>query len=99
MMTNATLSAWQKRTANDRYGQPTRTTQDGSWRVLAEPLSKRLKIAGRDVVSSLRVHLQFANLPEIAVGDKVSISSVAYQVLQADTTTHATLGHLTLLLG
>jgi len=96
MITNATLTTWKRATGSDRYGQPTHTPQSGSWRVIAEPSARQLKIDGRDVVAGLKVHFPDPNYPAVSNGDLVTVDGAEYRVLHTATTRHGTLGHLTL---
>lgn len=100
MRTNCTITTWLNRTGSDAYGQPVRTDQHiAPIAALLEAKIKRLVIAGREVVSSVRVHIA-GNSP-IAAGDQVKILGVDYQVLEQQfvPTPTGTLTHTTLLLG
>jgi hypothetical protein len=98
MRTNATITAWSKRTGNNAYGEPSFTAQTLTRppAVLTEPRLKKVKLGDRELVSTLRAHVPLN--PGIAAGDKVTIDSDEYTVAEVLTTTHATLGHDTLLL-
>jgi hypothetical protein len=104
MIPNATITGWRQRTGNDGFGQPTYTTRtlSGVCSVLAEPKVTRLKRQGREVISSLRVHVASGLDPGFAEGDRITVSAggvgVEYQVLEISPVPHPTLGHTTLLL-
>lgn len=98
MKRNAAITAWSARTGCDAAGQPTFTAQSGGpWRVLFELKSKRLRVGGRDLVSSARVHIQ-GDAPAINQGDRVTVAAIVYEVLAADVVPAGTLRHRTLYL-
>jgi hypothetical protein len=101
MLSNATITAWHKRTGDDDCGEPALALQAGGpWRVAAEEYTRQLKLGRRTVQSSLRVRGR--NLPAIAEGDDVEVLlggvSARLTVLTAGQTPGATLGHETLVL-
>lgn len=98
--TNATITLWQSKSGNDKFGQPTFTDHALSLPVISEPKTVRLKIGEREVVCSLRVHIPGdpRSLPAIKAGDRVTVDGRSCNVMEALTASHPTLGHLTLLL-
>ena len=98
MLTNAAITAWSKRTASNSHGEPVFTTQPGGpWKCLARARQVKLIIGNREIVSTLRVHLD--RNPGIAASDRLTVGGAAYTVLLVEQVSHATLGHETLLLG
>ncbi|MCE5280210.1 MAG: hypothetical protein ABFD92_00060 [Planctomycetaceae bacterium] len=83
MVTNCTVTAWLRRTGSDEHGTPAFAAQDGQWKGLAEPVTKTLKLAGRELTASIRLHV-FGILPYefLYPGDRCSVDGVAYEVAQ-----------------
>ena len=106
MLTNATITSYRLRTGADTYGQPTfAAAVTGSWLCLSQPKTRRLVIAGREVVSSLALQLRLdragAVIPPVRQGDVLTIGGVEHTVLSIEDTpgTPGTLGHATVMLG
>jgi len=96
MLTNTTITNWLKRTGNDRYGQPTRTAQDGSWRAMATPKTKRLKIGDRSIVSTMQAKVLCD--PGLGVADHITLQGSTWEIVQVADLDHHTLDHTTVLL-
>jgi hypothetical protein len=95
--TNATITAWERRTGANAHGEPTFTPESGTWRILLEVRARRLKIGERDLVSTCRAYL--SRNPGIAAGDRVTLLGSTYTVLAVESTPGATVGHDLLFLG
>jgi len=102
LITNATLSGWQRVSGYDAHGAPTRESRAGLWRVAASPSRKTLNRGGRETVA--RASVVVAGWQGFTAGDLVTLLwspgvSDQLEVLQVDRGGHGATAYVTLLLG